>query len=132
MAAFPRSLVSFQRKPFLNEEKTEMTENMPPMTPEQFRQLNRALMVKVLDKAASDPAWKQRLLDGPEAAMAEAGFPETRQLREMRASVRAEEVEVMGQIDFGRSGNRRCVSGPMCGFFSAYHQDLVTGAWVDV
>ncbi len=97
-----------------------MTENMPPMTPEQFRQLNRDLMEKVIDKAASDPAWKQRLLDGPEAAMAEADFPETRQLREMQASVGAQEAEAMGQYQF------ECQWKSVCGFFSAYHRDLPT------
>jgi hypothetical protein len=45
-----------------------MTENMPP-TLEQIRQLNPSLMEKVLDKALSDPLWKQQLLDDPETAM---------------------------------------------------------------
>ncbi len=75
-----------------------MTESTPPMSPEQFRRLNRDLMERVIDRAASDPEWKQRLLDDPEAVMAEADFPEARQLREMQASVEAqEEAEVMGQ-----------------------------------
>ena len=73
-----------------------MTEGMPP-TAEEIRQLNRDLMEKVLDKAESDAEWKQRLLDAPEAAMMEAGFPEARQLRKMLASVEAEEAEVTGQ-----------------------------------
>ncbi len=73
-----------------------MTEGTP-MTPEQFRRLNRDLMEKVLDKAASDPEWKQRLLDDPEAAINEAGFPEAQRLRQMQASVEAEGTEVMGQ-----------------------------------
>ncbi len=68
-----------------------------PSTPEQLRQLNRNLMEKVLDRAASDPEWKQRLLDDPEAAIQEASFPETRQIREMQASVEAaREGEVTG------------------------------------
>jgi hypothetical protein len=70
----------------------------PPMMPEEIRRLKRDLMEKVLDKAASDPVWKQRLLDDPEAAIEEAGFPESRQLREMQASLEAEEeAEVSGQ-----------------------------------
>jgi hypothetical protein len=74
-----------------------MTENTPP-TLEEIRQLNRDLMERVIDKAASDPEWKQRLLDDPEAAMMEAGFPEVRRLQEMQASARAaEEAEVTGQ-----------------------------------
>ncbi len=71
-----------------------MTESKSP-TPEQFRRLNRDLMEKVIDKAASDPEWKQRLLDDPESAMMEADFPEARQLQEMRASLPQEE-EVRG------------------------------------
>ena len=70
-----------------------MTEGTP-MTPEEIRQLNRDLMEKIIDKAASDPAWKQRLLDDPEAAMAEAGFPEAERLREIQASA---QEEVQGQ-----------------------------------
>jgi hypothetical protein len=37
---------------------------------------DRALFEKMLDKAASDPAWKQQLLDDPEAAMAAIGQSE--------------------------------------------------------
>lgn len=62
-----------------------MTEGTP-LTPEEFRQLNRSLMEKVLDRAAEDPSWKQLLLDDPEAALMEADFPEVQQLQEMQAS----------------------------------------------
>jgi hypothetical protein len=79
----------------------QMTEGTP-LTPEQFRRLNRDLMEKVLDRATSDPEWKQRLLDDPEAAIAEAGFPETQLLRQALAGPFAsEEAEVMGQQDPG-------------------------------
>ena len=86
-----------------------------PLTPEQFRQLNRDLMEKVLDKAASDPAWKQRLLDEPEVALREAGFPEAERLQQMQDSVREQEPEVVGQLsrDFGcQSGHpgRVCIN----------------------
>ena len=37
-----------------------------PFTPEEFRQLTRSLMEKIIDRAAEDPAWKQRLLDDPD------------------------------------------------------------------
>ena len=53
------------------------------LSPEEIRQLNRSLMEKV----ASDPEWKQRLLDDPEAAMMETGFLEARQLEEMHTSL---------------------------------------------
>ena len=59
-----------------------MSEITPP-TPEEMRRLERRLMEKVLDKAVSDLWWKQRLLDDPEVAMLEAGFPEVERLREM-------------------------------------------------
>lgn len=73
-----------------------MTEGTP-LTPEQFRQLRRDLMEKVLDKAESSPEWKQRLLDDPEMAIAEAGFPEAERLREMQASAQFAQEEVQGQ-----------------------------------
>lgn len=78
-----------------------MVESIPP-TPEEIRRLKRDLMEKIIDRAASDPEWKQRLLDGSEAAIEEAGFPETPQLRELQASLEAEE-EVSGQINVIRS-----------------------------
>jgi hypothetical protein len=74
-----------------------MTESMPP-TLAQLQQLNRGLTEKVLDKAQSDPAWKQLLLDDPEAALWQANFPETQQLEQMRASAAAQQgEEVRGQ-----------------------------------
>lgn len=84
-----------------------MTESIPP-TPEQFRQLNRGLMEKVLDKAASDPVWKERFLEDSEAAIQEAGFPELRSLQRVyETAVRAQESEdeVQGQ-DMRRSRYR--------------------------
>ncbi len=42
-----------------------MTESISP-TVEQIRQLNRTLTEKVLDRAVSDPAWTQQLLDDPQ------------------------------------------------------------------
>ncbi len=77
-----------------------MTENTPP-TLEQTRRLNRALMEKVIDKAASDAEWKQRLLDDPEAAIREAGFPEAERLREMQL-LPVEGSEVHGHMICGR------------------------------
>ena len=73
-----------------------MTEGMPP-TLEQSRQLNRSLTEKVLDRAASDPQWKQQLIDDPEAAMRTANFPETQQLQQMQPGAGASEEEVRGQ-----------------------------------
>ena len=90
-----------------------MKESMPPSL-ERIRQLNRNLMEKFIDKAASEGEWKQRLLDDPEAAMQEADFPEAQQLREMRASVEAqEEAEVVGspRVNNWRPMSRRMRSG---------------------
>jgi hypothetical protein len=53
-------------------------------------------MEKMLDKAASDPLWKQRLLEDPKAAMQEADFPEARQLGELRQAEGTAEVEGHG------------------------------------
>jgi hypothetical protein len=65
-----------------------------PLVPEEYRQLNRSLTQKVLDKAASDPQWKEQLLDDPEAAMRAANFPETQQLEQMEGG--AGEPETRG------------------------------------
>jgi hypothetical protein len=67
-----------------------MAEGMP--TQEEFWQLNRSLMEKLLDRACSDPIWKQQLLDDPEAALRAANFPEIQRLEEMR-----QREEVWGQ-----------------------------------
>ena len=84
-----------------------MAQDMPP-TFEQTRQLHRSLTEKVLDRAASDPQWKQQLIDDPEAAMRTANFPETQQLQQMQASAGASrEGEVRGQdfeLEFERGG----------------------------
>jgi hypothetical protein len=74
-----------------------MAEDIPPR--EELRQLRRSLTEKVLDKAASDPAWRQQLLDNSEAAMQEAGFREIQRLEEMNQSAAAQEerAEVSGQ-----------------------------------
>jgi hypothetical protein len=86
-----------------------MAKSMPP-TQEQSRQLNRQLTEKVLDRAQSDPQWKQQLLDDPEAAMRSANFPETQQLQQMQASAASsQEGEVRGQWwPGGGGGGRRC------------------------
>ena len=105
-----------------------MTGSMPP-TPEQLRQLNRALMEKVLDKAANDPAWKQRLLDDPEAAMMEADFPETQQLRQAHTSASAlEEAEVTGHkvscAPYSPSGIVNCQEGCRLTGILGYYKTL--------
>ncbi len=77
-----------------------MTEDMP--TREQLRQLHRSLNEKVLDRAASDPQWKQLLLDDPDAALREAGFPEFQRIEELRQREAQEEAEVTGQMRTGQ------------------------------
>ena len=71
-----------------------MTENMLP-SPEEIRQLNRDLLEKVLDKAASDPTWKQQLLSDPDTALRKANFPELTRL----AEICQREAEVRGHLD---------------------------------
>ncbi|MDQ3834341.1 MAG: hypothetical protein M3315_12080 [Actinomycetota bacterium] len=91
-----------------------MTEGTPPI-PEQSRELNRSLTEKVLDRAASDPAWRQQLLDDPQAAMRTANFPETQQLQEMRAGAGVSGGdEVRGQdfeIEIQRGGREFEIEG---------------------
>lgn len=55
-----------------------------PRAPEELERLRRETMERVLDRAGSDPEWRQRLLDDPDAAMAD--FPETQRVREMQST----------------------------------------------
>ncbi len=69
-----------------------------PAPREEYRQLQQSLTEKVLDRAASDLRWRQRLLDEPEAAaMREANFPKLKRVDEMRKST-------WGSQEEGRSG----------------------------
>ncbi len=61
---------------------------------EEYKQLLQSLTEKVLDRAASDPLWKQRLLSDAPAAMREADFPEVKRLDEIR-----QQEEVRGHLD---------------------------------
>jgi hypothetical protein len=61
---------------------------------EEYKQLLQSLTEKVLDRAATDPLWKQRLLDDAPSAMREAGFLEVKRLDEIR-----QEEEVRGHLD---------------------------------
>jgi hypothetical protein len=94
-----------------------MTQSTPPegnqpLTLRQIDQLHRSVTEKVLDKAASDPQWKQLLLDDPELAMREADFPETQRLerRQEEAEVRGQELiggewhGAYGRRNYGRCG----------------------------
>ncbi len=66
-----------------NEEaQSDITEEVWPYTTlEQAKQLNRSLMEKIIDRAASDPAWKQQLLDDPEAALRGFSVPDLKEPR---------------------------------------------------
>lgn len=71
-------------------------------TQEEIQQLERGLMEKTLDKAASDPDWKQKLLDDPQAAIETSGFPEAQRMQEIRDNLKPydpEADEVRGHDD---------------------------------
>jgi hypothetical protein len=71
---------------------------------EELRQLNRSLWEKVLDRAASDPLWKQQLLDDPEATLRVDDFPELKRVEELRQSAEfSGEAEVAGHVMPGSS-----------------------------
>jgi hypothetical protein len=92
---------------------------------EEERQLMRSLSEKVLERAANDPLWKQRLLNDAPAAMREAGFPEVERLDE----IRQQEEEVRGHYGdlmtldpgLGAAGRRGCPPGYTCGAYSRYY-----------
>ena len=76
-----------------------MAEQIP--TPEEYRLLEKTLIEKVLERAATDPQWKQLLLEDPEAAMQEAAFPEVYMLTEINERIRVmptEEAEAVGHV----------------------------------
>ena len=85
-----------------------MTESMPP-TLVQMQKMHRDLTEKVLDKACSDPQWKQQLIEDPQLAMREADFPELQQLQQ---SSQQSGGEVQGQSWGGGWGARRCGPSP--------------------
>jgi hypothetical protein len=105
------------------EESAWPTEQPPTeatmITPtEEYRRLQQGLTEKVLDRAASDPLWKQRLLDDPEVALLETDFPEVKRIDEMRQM----EEEVGGQIDNPQSlGSSLGAGGTRC-FCSSYYK----------
>jgi len=106
------------------------TTTMPTTTAgEEHSQLQRSLMEKILDKAASNPTWKQQLLEDPEAAMQEANFPEAQQLLELRqeqAEVMAHQrwVQHRDSLDSAPAVQleHRCVGGgSYSGYWSLYY-----------
>jgi hypothetical protein len=114
-----------------------MTENAP-LTLEQTRQLNRSLMEKVLDRAASDPQFKQQILDDPEAAMRD--FPEAQQIARMQGAAQAQsgqsqQGDVQGQA---MPGSDPSTWGPPpagynpvynCVWYSMYYQQEWIPYW---
>jgi hypothetical protein len=73
-----------------------------PTAQEEYRKLSRSLSEKILDRAASDPAWKQQLLNNPQAALQAANFPELKMVEEMRQRAWGSQVgaEVRGQFGY--------------------------------
>src|ERR687886_789988 len=63
---------------------------------EEYRQLSRSLTQKILDRAESDPTWKQQLLNDPDVTLREANFPELKRLDEIS---QMSEAEVQGHLD---------------------------------
>jgi hypothetical protein len=59
-----------------SKELPEGAEAAPQEFQDAVQAADRARLEAILDKAASDPAWKQQLLDDPEAAMAAMGASE--------------------------------------------------------
>ena len=65
------------------DELPEGAEAAPQEYQDAVQAADKQRLSKVLDKAASDPAWKQQLLDDPESAMAaigESGPPDVGQV----------------------------------------------------
>ncbi len=58
------------------------------LTPEEYQQAKKTLLEKTLDKAASDPDWKQQYIENQEEAVRNAGFPEYERLQATRQQLR--------------------------------------------
>jgi hypothetical protein len=56
-------------------QSTPPEEGQQPLTQVQISQLHRSLTKKVLERAESDPEWRQLLLDDPELAMLGGQLP---------------------------------------------------------
>lgn len=98
------------------------------VTPEEYSQLQRGLMERTLDRAASDPEWKRRLLEDPQAAMMESGFPEAQRLEEANRYLRpVEEAEVQGHLH----DNVYIYQGYGWGFPQHHHHHHVHYRWTD-
>jgi hypothetical protein len=77
-----------------------MTEGMPPeggqqqpLTRAQIFELKRSMREQILNRAESDPEWRQLFIDDPELAMREANFPAAQQLQQQPQG------EVVGQME---------------------------------
>jgi hypothetical protein len=81
--------------PLARPTEQQPTEGTNVPATEEYQQLNQRLTERMLDKAASDPLWKQWPLTAPEADMRKANFPEYQGLEE----VRQKEAEVRGHIN---------------------------------
>ncbi len=106
-----------------------MTESTPPegqqpLTVRQMQQLHSSLTEKVLDKAASDPEWRQLLLDDPEAAMQAANFPEAQQLEQQGPQRAPQQGEVVGQQESGSFSGLGTY-----GYVSPYGRRCRAGEW---
>ena len=62
--------------PYVVEELPEGAQTVPDEVKQELERREREAMETVLNKAAEDPAFRQKLLDDPEAAMQDAGVSE--------------------------------------------------------
>jgi len=75
-------------------------------------------MEKVLEKAASDPDWKQQYLDNPEEALQASGFPEVEPLRRFGEEIKAQQQERGGEDVQGHD------------YVVTYYVDVITDYYV--
>jgi hypothetical protein len=82
----------------------EAPPDVMPTHKEELGQLNRSFWEKVLNRAASDPLWKQQLLDDPEATLSVDDFPELKRVEELQQSAEPSgQAEVAGHLMPGTS-----------------------------
>jgi hypothetical protein len=61
----------------VGDELPEGAKLVPDEVQQEYDRQHLAVLEKIIDKASSDPAWKQRLLSDPRSALDEAGLGQT-------------------------------------------------------
>jgi len=94
----------------------EGAEAMPQEWQDEYERRNRAVMEKILDKAAEDEAWRQKMKDDPSGALKELGVMEELELLDPESGALASSrEEAEGQRLYQSHWYRYCY------YYTSYH-----------